>query len=112
MKTPEQNAKWSRIGAIAILTLIAVSIAFILSSCASHQAAVPYHEGLQREATFENRLDANESFTLKSLKEDNTALKKELKETEKLNGVNKKKKTVEEKNAELRAKIEEAKNNL
>ena len=111
MKTPEQKDRWSRFGAVAILALIAICIAFILNSCTVNQAAVPYHQGLQREATFDNRLENVEAFTVKSAKEDNSALKKGLKEIENRNQSNAKRKSIEQKNAELRAKIEEAKKN-
>lgn len=40
MKTPEERDRWSRTGAIAILTVLAVSILIILTSCAaSHPPA-------------------------------------------------------------------------
>lgn len=94
-----------------VLALIAISIAFILSSCGASQSAVSYHQGLQRELTFDNAINNLEAFTTKSAKEDNSALKKELKELQNQNKGIAKRKSIEQENAELRAKIEEAKKN-
>lgn len=111
MKTPEQKLRWNKTGAIAILAFVAFSVALILSSCGSSKSAVSYHQGLQKELTFDNAVNNLETFTVKSAKEDKSALKKELKEIENRNQSNAKRKTIEQENAELRAKIEEAKTN-
>ena len=80
-----------------------------LMACAP-QAAVPYHEGLQKEATFENRLGNVESFTLKSLRDDEKELKKKLKELQKLKAEHAKMDALELRLAGLRALIRELEN--
>lgn len=60
--------------AIAILAIIFFSMLSI--TMAMGQNAVKYHTKLQKENTFEERLNASESFTIKSLKEDRRSAKK------------------------------------
>lgn len=91
--------------------LMIIALIILLSSCMANKSAVPYHQGLQREATFANRLDNVEAFTVKSAKDDNSRLKQAWKSQKKQNNENAKRKAIEEKNAELRKKIEESKNN-
>lgn len=82
-----------------------------MTACVSNQAAVPYHEGLQREATFQNRLGNVESFTKKSYNEDLKILKAKLNELESKEKKDKNNQSTLSKIEELRAKIKEHENN-
>lgn len=94
-----------------VLAMIALVLVISLGGCGSSQSAVNYHQGLQRELTYDNAVNNLETFTVKSAKEDNKSLRKEVRGQEKQNSENAKRKTIEDKNAELRAKLEEVKNN-
>lgn len=86
-------------------------IVWTLLGCGANQAAVPYHQGLQREATFENRLSENKSFTKSSFKEDVHALEKELRELQKKTGDKAELDALTARMAELRKQIESLKSN-
>lgn len=77
------------------------------TTSANAQKALPYHLKLQKENTFENRMKTNESFTLKSLREDNKALKDELKKSERAKKTSSKRQDIKNENAGLRARIED-----
>lgn len=109
MKTPEEKDQWSRNGALAILATLAVMLIIILSSCASQPTAKEYHRKLQKEATYENRMKALDTFEMESLKEDNAELKRQLKELGRPNRAELRKRSLKEENAELRKLLEEAK---
>ena len=103
MKKHLQNPKVK----LGFLALLLVSILWVLTSCNANKSAVPYHEGLQKEYTWEKRSKESESFTLKSYKEDIKALQAKLKELEKSNSENAKKQALIAQMAELRKQIEE-----
>lgn len=73
-----------------------------LSSCT--KSAVPYHQDLQKEYSFKNRIKENEAFTMKSAKESLNDAKKDVREEKKDNKNSEKLKAVRAKTAELKSK--------
>lgn len=101
-----QKNKWELI----TLGALFFALIWVLVGC-SPQAAVPYHQGLQKEATFENRLDKVESFTLKSLRDSEKDLKSKLKELKKRNNDHSRMREIESRLEVLRKEIEELEKN-
>jgi uncharacterized protein YcfL len=82
-----------------------------LTACSSNKPALLYHQELQRELSFESRLEQNESFTQKSYNEDLKALRSKLNELEKKERKFKNQQSTLTKMEKLRAKIKEHENN-
>ena len=90
---------------MGLLAMIGVSLVVILSC--GPQSALPYHQGLQQELTYENRMNESESFTLKSYREDLKTLNKKLRDLEKQKGDQAKMNALAAEMYELRLKIAE-----
>lgn len=94
---------------LVTLGVLFFALIWVLAGC--KRSAVPYHQKLQKEATYENRLDKVESFTLKSLKESEKDLKDKLAELRKRNKEHSEMRRIESRLDELRKEIEELEKN-
>lgn len=110
MDNPRTNIQNHIRGLWILVGTILISLILISFSGCGPQSALPYHQGLQKEATFENRLGNVESFTKGSYLDDLKRLKDQLNEMEKWARKHQSNKEILAKMTEIRSMITELEN--